>query len=577
MTASPSLEALIGSTVGEKYELHRLLGVGGMGAVYEALNRWTGRKVALKLMLPSHAQHPEQVERFLREARAASKIQHPSIVQVLDVGRETDGSFFLIQELLDGRPLKSLLDERTQLSPKETRALLLPVLEGLAEAHRNGVVHRDLKPDNLFVIERAGAAPIVKIIDFGIAKLTEHDGESVSVTRTGTAIGTPLYMSPEQARGERSVGPQTDVWSMGVVLFECLSGRCPFLGESYNEVLAKILTQRAPRLDRLAPGTPSTVCDVVAKALEPGRQERFATMGSFASALRECADFAIDRVFTAISAADPRSNDDPSEPATSGAAAIHDAATLDARAPKSTNAPDAERSNDARPSTAVFEDAPLERDATLAGTVDARAPSPTPSPAQPSVAATMSGVVVETPSAKKKPATPSLAIAAAVGLFVAGGGAALVARGRTQPQVPPVVSAPTRASQPTQHTESTGPARSDLREQPMAQPFAAAVSTDPPNAVIEIDGRVVGVGAFAGNFLANGAQHTLRVRADGYQPTVIEFRDSPPPPRVALVRIPGAARPTTARPRTGSPATPANSQTNATQSTSRGPMQRAYE
>ncbi|MFO0558762.1 MAG: serine/threonine-protein kinase [Polyangiales bacterium] len=229
----------------------------GMGAVYEALNRWTGRNVALKLMLPSHAQHPEQVERFLREARAASKIQHASIVQVLDVGRETDGSFFLIQELLDGRSLKSLLDECSQLSPKDARSLLLPVLEGLAEAHANGVVHRDLKPDNLFVTERAGAAPQVKVIDFGIAKLTEHDGEPLSVTRTGTAIGTPLYMSPEQARGERSVGPQTDVWSMGVVLFECLTGRCPFLGESYNEVLAKILTLRAPRMDHLAPGLPT--------------------------------------------------------------------------------------------------------------------------------------------------------------------------------------------------------------------------------------------------------------------------------------------------------------------------------
>ncbi len=586
VSEAPSLEALIGSTVGEKYELRRLLGVGGMGAVYEALNRWTGRKVALKLMLQSHAQHPEQVERFLREARAASKIQHASIVQVLDVGRQPDGSFFLIQELLEGKPLKTLLDLCVQLSPKDARSLLLPVLEGLAEAHENGVVHRDLKPDNLFVVERVGAAQQVKVIDFGIAKLTEHDGESLSVTRTGTAIGTPLYMSPEQARGERSVGPQSDVWSMGIVLFECLTGRCPFLGESYNEVLAKILTQRAPRLDRLAPGMPSGVCDVVAKALEPGRQDRFANMKAFAEAVRDCSDFAVDRVFTAVSSVDPRSRS-AAEGFDSGA--LHNDATIDARAPRSNSRPSGsaptESVSSPTPSTAALVEPAATRDAAVAGGETAPA---TPSesvaaeakpPRAPVVAATMSGMVVQAEPARRRLSSQRAVIAGALSLFVVVGAGALVGRGRSS------AGATVGPQLTTQSTpQNSGPREAQRGAQPaITMPFSAAISVDPPNATIEIDGRVVGMGAFAGNFLADGTAHTLRVRADGYQPMVIEFRDAPPPPRVALVRVAGVARPNTARPR-GIGAAPAqrattntSAQQTSTQGTARGPMQRAYE
>jgi serine/threonine protein kinase len=570
-----------------------------MGAVYEALNRWTGRKVALKLMLSSHAQHPEQIERFLREARAASRLTHPHIVQVLDVGRQPDGSFFLIQELLDGRSLKDLLDVREQLSPNETRALLLPVLQGLASAHGNGVVHRDLKPDNLFVVERGVPEPIVKVIDFGIAKLTEHDGESLSVTRTGTAIGTPLYMSPEQARGERSVGAQSDIWSMGVVLFECLTGQCPFVGESYNEVLAKILTTRAPRLDQLAPGMPSDLCDVIAQALEPDRERRFRTMESFAEAVRRCEGFALERIFKSA---------DADVSGAFASAVAHEAPTLDAREAPLLSRPSLDAATAHPSSEALTIDArgalssqhgpppasphPPPPANTARGALEAHEPPPqdepskktaiagTPARAATAPAGTISGVefAPAQTASKRKPAASATTIAAVLALSVSVAGLAILSRGRSathnQDPSPRTIDPRPPSTQPAQESSAAAPT--------LAMPFSVAISVDPPNAMIEVDGRAVGVGAFAGNFLADHRTHTIRVSAAGYEPQTIEFRDGPPPPRVQLARSaqrssintrpPGARGSSTATPSTAT--SPAHG---ATQTAPRGPMQREYE
>ncbi|MEI8256829.1 MAG: serine/threonine-protein kinase, partial [Deltaproteobacteria bacterium] len=321
MSGAPEIESLVGQSIGGKYRLTRVLGAGGMGAVYEAVNTWTDRRVALKLMLAAHAQSPGQIERFLREARAAGRIDHPNIVQVLDVGQSEDGAFFLVQEFLAGQDLRAILDEAGRMSPRETRALLAPVMSALAAAHAQGVVHRDIKPDNIFVVGLADGTRTPKVIDFGIAKLAEVESAALSVTRTGTAIGTPLYMSPEQARGAKTLGPPSDVWSLGVVMFECLAGRCPVDGESYNEVIARLLTERPPRLDHIAQGTPRAVADIVAKALEPATGERFRTMEEFLAAVKGCKAFESDAIASVTAGASVR-GDAPTIAATAHAARV---------------------------------------------------------------------------------------------------------------------------------------------------------------------------------------------------------------------------------------------------------------
>ncbi len=257
-----------------------------MGAVYEALNTWTQRRVALKLLHTDVANTEGMIERFFREARAAGSIGHPNIIDVLDMGHDdASGAYFIVQELLRGQSLRAYLDARRTLTTREALEVLAPVMSALVAAHQRGIVHRDLKPENIF-IQRTEAALQPKLIDFGIAKMASDDGVASALTVTGAIMGTPFYMSPEQAKGERDVGPATDVWAMGVVWFEALTGHCPFEGANYNAVLAKILTESAPRLVSL-PGIDRSVADVVDRALEKDRSLRFSNMQMFLDAMMQ--------------------------------------------------------------------------------------------------------------------------------------------------------------------------------------------------------------------------------------------------------------------------------------------------
>jgi serine/threonine protein kinase len=190
------------SLLGEKYKVSRLLGEGGMGAVYEAENTWTRRRVAIKVMRPEFARDAEATQRFLREAQSAAQIDHPNVVSVLDLGRDAaSGSLFIVQEFLVGKELRALIDARGALPTEEALALILPVVDGLVAAHALGVVHRDLKPENIFLAEARTGRVVPKLIDFGIAKaLRPRENEFRTVI--GQAMGTPAYMSPEQARGD---------------------------------------------------------------------------------------------------------------------------------------------------------------------------------------------------------------------------------------------------------------------------------------------------------------------------------------------------------------------------------------
>ncbi len=252
-----------GTLLADKYRVDRLLGQGGMGAVYLAENTDIGRKVAIKVLKPELAQDPQSLARFKQEARSAASIGHPGIVEVLDLGMLPDGGAYIVMELLEGETLRERLQKQGTLSPIEAVTIIAAVLDTLAVAHDKGVIHRDIKPENLFLVDRP--LPGIKVLDFGISKLT--GAQDMGLTRTGTVMGTPLYMSPEQARGAKDVGPTTDIYSIGAILYEAMSGQPPFPGESYNEVLAKVLTEAQRPLNQLRSDVPAPLATLIESML----------------------------------------------------------------------------------------------------------------------------------------------------------------------------------------------------------------------------------------------------------------------------------------------------------------------
>ncbi|MEC7518657.1 MAG: protein kinase [Myxococcota bacterium] len=275
-------EERIGQVLAGRYKLESVLGQGGMGYVMGGQHELTGRKVAVKLLLPSFGSDGEIVGRFFQEAKAAASLNHPNVVDVLDMQID-DGEAFLVLELLDGQPLTDLLEERGPLPPEELFPILMPVIDALAAAHEHGIVHRDLKPDNIFISKDLRGRVTPKVLDFGIAKLTE--GDSSVETRTGGLLGTPHYMSPEQAQGQKSVGPSTDIWSMGVLIYECLTGDRAFQADSVPALLLQICTfDPIPLADR-APGVHPAIARVVHKALARDLADRYASMEELGGAL----------------------------------------------------------------------------------------------------------------------------------------------------------------------------------------------------------------------------------------------------------------------------------------------------
>ena len=274
-----------------RYQLVRVVGSGGMGVVWEAVNTGTGRRVAVKLMHPptvaaGRATLPaDTIGRFLREARATARVRHPNVVEVLDAGRGAErAALFIVYELLEGETLRALLERRGRLAPDEAARILVPVMEGLAAAHRASVLHRDLKPENVMLAREPDGRVVPRLIDFGVARFDDLD--LAGLTRTGAALGTAHYMSPEQARGARDLDARSDVWAAGVMWFEALAGALPYEGSGYNEVLAKILTSAPPRLVEVLPDAPRPLADAIDRALAHDRANRYATVDDFLAALR---------------------------------------------------------------------------------------------------------------------------------------------------------------------------------------------------------------------------------------------------------------------------------------------------
>ena len=244
-------EERIGSLLGGRYRVESELGRGGMGVVMRGRHELTGRPVAIKLLLPALVADPNVIGRFFQEAKAAAALNHPNVVDVLDMGTEDDEAY-LVLEFLEGDSLAALLEAQGVIPAAQLLPILLPIIDALAAAHERGIVHRDLKPDNIFVHRDVRGRAIPKVLDFGIAKLLEID--SNVQTRTGGVIGTPHYMSPEQAQGQKGLGAESDVWSMGVLLYECLGGRLPFVADSMPALLMQICMNDPPPLTR-APGS----------------------------------------------------------------------------------------------------------------------------------------------------------------------------------------------------------------------------------------------------------------------------------------------------------------------------------
>ncbi|GAB5541826.1 MAG: hypothetical protein SangKO_015860 [Sandaracinaceae bacterium] len=266
---------LTGQTLLGKYEVESLLGVGGMGAVWRARHALTGRKLAIKVLDEAYLKNDQVTRRFGREARVASSIQHPGIVEVLDLDQTAEGVPFLVMEFLEGETLASRIERRGRLQQEEIVRLGRMLLDALDAAHTHGVVHRDLKPENIYVVPAGRRGELVKILDFGISQMRE-EGEH-KLTMTGSVLGTPHYMSPEQAMGEPDVDHRADVYAAGVVLYECAVGDVPFDAPNYNKLLRHILdSEPLPPRQRQA-DISDEVERVILWAMEKDRFHRLAS------------------------------------------------------------------------------------------------------------------------------------------------------------------------------------------------------------------------------------------------------------------------------------------------------------
>jgi serine/threonine-protein kinase len=274
----------LGSVIQGKYRITRLIGRGGMGAVYEGENTLIARRVAIKVLHGELTVHPEAVERFEREAQAAGRIGNDHILEVLDLGDLPNGERFMVMEFLDGESLEDRLERCTMLNARQTVPLVRQLLLGLGAAHEKGIIHRDLKPENVFILkEKAGHQDFVKIIDFGISKFTAST--DLRMTATGAVMGTPYYMSPEQAKGSKEIDTRSDLYAVGVILYRCVTGHVPFSGENFNEVLFNVVLSQATNPRELAPALEPGFENIIAHAMARDPAHRFQSAAEFISVL----------------------------------------------------------------------------------------------------------------------------------------------------------------------------------------------------------------------------------------------------------------------------------------------------
>jgi serine/threonine protein kinase len=294
-----------GQLIAGKYRVERVLGQGGMGIVVAAMHEQLERRVAIKFLLPEVASKPKAVKRFTREAKAAARIQSEHVARVLDVGKLKGGAAYMVMEYLEGRDLAATLAQQGKLAPDQAVDFILQACEALVEAHRVSIVHRDLKPSNLFITRRADGSPCVKLLDFGISKAAAPTKGEPALTTTNAVLGTPLYISPEQLVASRNVDARSDIWGLGVILYEVLAGVPPFEGDDIIQLAASILHRAPPSLRVVRADLPPALCDAVMRCLEKSAANRFGDVGELALALAPFAPHAgisVERITRILSA-----------------------------------------------------------------------------------------------------------------------------------------------------------------------------------------------------------------------------------------------------------------------------------
>jgi serine/threonine-protein kinase len=273
-----------GTVLDGKYSIVRQVGAGGMGAVYEATHTTIGRRVAIKTLHLVYATDEQLVERFHREAQMAGSIGHDNICEVTDIGTAEDGSPYLVMPLLAGGPLADLVGDGQRLPIPRLIDIVAQTLSALQAAHEAKIVHRDLKPDNIFVTKIGDRKDFVKLLDFGISKLLDQDAV-LQLTQTGTVLGTPFYMAPEQAKGAKEIDHRVDLYAIGVILYEAITGQRPFEGDTYNEIMYKIIAEPFPQPRQLNDQVPPQLEQIVLKAMAREPEERFQSAAEMRKAL----------------------------------------------------------------------------------------------------------------------------------------------------------------------------------------------------------------------------------------------------------------------------------------------------
>jgi len=286
----PAVDDLIGRTVGS-YRVEKLLGKGGMGCVYMGVHPGIGSRVAIKFLHPEFSHDEKIVDRFFNEARAVNVIGHDNILKILDLNVTEDHRHYFVMEFLHGRPLQALLKHNVSVPLDVAGPILLQICEALEAAHKRGIVHRDLKPDNVYLITMKGKKNFVKVVDFGIARMTDDAGISTGKTQTGMVMGTPAYMSPEQGSGaSNKIDGRSDVYSLGVMMFQLATGRLPFPGSNFGEVLIGHLQVPPPPPRSLNPLVPEAYEPLILKCLQKKQEDRYASMKELKHAIEACMD-----------------------------------------------------------------------------------------------------------------------------------------------------------------------------------------------------------------------------------------------------------------------------------------------
>jgi eukaryotic-like serine/threonine-protein kinase len=572
-----------GTTFGH-YQIVRHLGSGGMGSVYEAVHSNLGKRVAIKTLLPQYAAHPEAQARFLREGKLAARLSHPHVVDVTDFGIE-EGVPYLVMAYLEGEDLGAMLEREGRLFPNQIADLMLPITAALASAHDQQIVHRDLKPQNIFLARTASGEANPKVLDFGISKLL-NDPDAGQLTGSMNLLGTPAYMSPEQARSGKYVDARSDQYTLAVILYECVTGRLPFAADGVYELIRVVVEGAFRPPSEVVPGVPKDFEAIILRGMKKDPDERFPSTWELGSALLPFAsprnqvlweaDFR-GNTSTLIGKAGGRKPQNPSSrpvttPGLDELPQHPDLARPDpqAESPAQEATTRPEIPNQAQPSPVSASSGPASEDASdravAQGDVEAGHDRPVfqslieqaigtlptrlqATAAPPEVAAHQRPA---SPSPAPMPSTLSLAeppprsmrgviIVALVSIGLGFLGVWFIASAWpfTSAGHPPATAT---ISEPPSTPKVSVPAPPAVpRPSPPSNPvptFVADLAASPELARLELDGKPVGTGRYSVTLPKDGVRHTLRISLEGYLPQMVEFRDAPPPQQVALEHVP---------------------------------------